>query len=98
MSITKADPNALKSEDLVRHDFSANAPGIKVSTNITQINCSDGKLYFCGVPDAFDGAEIGYSIANHMRAELITLHRHSRWLFAQQKQDSSKYVYYLVFL
>ena len=71
-SITKADPNASKAEDLVRRDFNANAPGIKVFTDITQMNCSDGKLYFCGVLDAFDGAEIGYSIAKHMRTELCT--------------------------
>jgi putative transposase len=29
-------------------------------------------LYFCGVLDAFDGAEIGCSMAEHMRAELCT--------------------------
>lgn len=65
-SITKADPDADKAEDLVNRDFSAKAPGIKVFTDITQVNCKDGKLYFCGVLDAFDGAEIGYSLANHM--------------------------------
>ena len=64
-SITKADPEASKSGDLVRCNFSADAPGIKVFADITQMMCSDGKLYFCGVLDAFDGAEIGYSIANH---------------------------------
>lgn len=71
-SITEADPEASKSADLVKRNFTADAPGTKVFTDITQMMCSDGKLYFCGVLDAFDGAEIGYSIANHMRTELCT--------------------------
>lgn len=70
--ITKADPCEKAAEDLVRRDFKADAPGTKVFTDITQMNCSDGKLYFCGVLDAFDGAQIGYSIDFHMRAELCT--------------------------
>jgi len=71
-SITKADPEAQKADDLVQRDFSANAPGIKVFTDITEMECSDGKLYYCGVLDGFDGAQIGYSMAEHMRAELCT--------------------------
>lgn len=71
-SITKSDPKASKAEDLVKRDFGADAPGIKVFTDITQMLCRDDKLYYCGVLDAFDGAEIGYAIANHMRTELCT--------------------------
>ena len=58
--ITKSDPKAQKAEDLVERNFEADKPGAKVFTNITEIKCSDGKLYFCGVLDAFDGAQIGY--------------------------------------
>ena len=71
-SITKADPEAQKAEDLVQRDFYADTPGTKVFTDITEISCADGKLYFCGVLDAFDGAQIGYSMADHMRAEVCT--------------------------
>jgi transposase InsO family protein len=71
-SITKADPEAQKAEDLVQRDFTAKVPGIKVFTDITEMKCADGKLYYCGVLDAFDGAQIGYSMAEHMRAELCT--------------------------
>lgn len=68
--LTKADPKAQLSEDLVQRDFTAEKPGIKAFTDITEMGCSDGKLYFCGLLDAFDGAQIGYSMAEHMRAEL----------------------------
>ena len=71
-SITQSDPKAKKAEDLVQRDFSAKEPGSKVFTDITQMKCSDGKLYLCGVLDAFDGAQIGYSMGNHMRTELCT--------------------------
>ncbi len=71
-STTKADPEAQKAEDLVQRDFYADAPGTKVFTDITEIRCSNGKMYFCGVLDAFDGAQVGYSMADHMRAELCT--------------------------
>ena len=56
----------------MRRDFYADTTGTKVFTDITEISCADGKLYFCGVLDAFDGAQIGYSMADHMRAELCT--------------------------
>lgn len=71
-SITKADPEAQKAADLVQRDFGSGTPGTKVFTDITEMGCSDGKLYFCGVLDAFDGAQVGYSMAEHMRAELCT--------------------------
>lgn len=71
-SITKADPEAQKAEDLVQRDFGSETPGTKVFTDITEMECSDGKLYFCGILDAFDGAQVGYSMAGHMRTERCT--------------------------
>ena len=71
-SITHSDPCAKKAKDLVQRDFKADTPGSKVFTDIAQIPCGDGKLYLCGVLDGFDGAQIGYSIDTHMRAELCT--------------------------
>ena len=71
-SITVSDPKVEKAEDLVQRNFKADIPGTKVFTDITQMRCIDGKLYFCGVLDAFDGAQIGYSMADHMRTELCT--------------------------
>ena len=71
-SLTKADPNAQKSEDLVNREFTAERPGVKWFTDITEIVCKDGKSYLCGILDGFDSALLGFSMADNMRAELCT--------------------------
>jgi transposase InsO family protein len=71
-SLTKADPKADKSDDLVMRDFSADKPGTKWFTDITELRCKDGKGYLCGILDAFDSAVLGHSFADNMRAELCT--------------------------
>ena len=43
--ITKADREAHKSDDLLKRDFTADAPLQKCVTNITEIPAKDGKLY-----------------------------------------------------
>ena len=68
--ITKADPLAMASEDLVRRDFSAESPKKKLLTDITEIKCRDGKLYLCSVLDCFDAAIVGYSMDSNMKATL----------------------------
>ena len=78
-SLTKPDPNAQKSEDLVNREFGADRPGTKWFTDITEIVCKDGKSYLCGILDGFDSALLGFSMAdlefnslNSLRAELCT--------------------------
>ena len=68
--ITKADPTAQAAEDFVKRDFSASAPGEKWLTDITQIQCRDGKLYLCPVLDCFDGAIVGFAMDSNMKAPL----------------------------
>ena len=70
--ITKADPKAQAAEDLVKRDFTAAAPNAKWLTDITQVECADGKLYVCSILDCFDASIVGFSIESHMRAELCT--------------------------
>ena len=48
-SLTKPDPTAQKSEDLVNREFTADKPGTKWFTDITEIVCKDGKSYLCGI-------------------------------------------------
>ena len=71
-SLTKADPAAQASDDLVKRDFTADAPNRKWLTDITEIACKDGKLYLCPVLDCFDGAIVGHSMDSNMRATLCT--------------------------
>jgi transposase InsO family protein len=70
--LTKADPKAQKSDDLVNRDFTADNPGTKWFTDITEVQCKDGKGYICGILDAFDSALLGHSFEDNMRAELCT--------------------------
>ena len=71
-SLTKPDPSAQKSEDLVNRDFTSDRPGAKWFTDITEIACKEGKSYLCGIFDGFDSALLGFSMADHMRADLCT--------------------------
>jgi transposase InsO family protein len=71
-SISKADPAAQAAEDLVKRSFTADAPNEKWLTDITEMQCKDGKLYLCGVLDCFDGALVGHSMDSNMKATLCT--------------------------
>ena len=42
--ITKADREAMKSDDLLKHEFKADKPCEKCVTDITEIKGKDGKL------------------------------------------------------
>lgn len=70
--ITKADAEAQKAENLLQQDFTADAPNQKWLTDITEIPCSDGKLYLAPILDCYDGAIVAFSMEEHMRAELCT--------------------------
>ena len=52
--ITKADQEAMKSEDLLKWDLHSNAPLEKCITDITGIPASNGKLYMSVIFDCFD--------------------------------------------
>lgn len=68
--ITREDAAAQKSENLIRQDFRAARPNEKWLGDITEVSCHDGKLYLSAVLDCYDGAIVGFSMAEHMRAEL----------------------------
>lgn len=57
--------------DLVARDFSADAPGTKLVGDITYLPTWEGFCYLATVIDCHTKACIGYSIATHMRAELV---------------------------
>jgi transposase InsO family protein len=68
--VTKADAKAQKSENLLRQDFTANAPNEKWLSDITEVSCKDGKLYLSAVFDCYDGKIVGFSMDDNMRTEL----------------------------
>jgi len=68
--LTKADPAAQASENLIKQDFKAAVPNQKWLGDITEIPTADGKLYIAAILDCFDGTIVGLKMADHMRAEL----------------------------
>lgn len=68
--ITKSDREAQKSDDLLKRNFSAEKPDEKAVTDITELKCSDGKLYVSAVFDCYDLMAVGLSMATNMKAEL----------------------------
>lgn len=68
--ITKADKESQKSDDLIKRDFTAEAPLEKCITDITEIKAADGKLYVSAIFDCFDVAVVGLAMADNMWAEL----------------------------
>lgn len=57
--------------DLLGRDFYAKAPGTKLVGDITYIPTWEGWLYLATVIDCHTKACIGYTLADHMRADLV---------------------------
>jgi len=58
--------------DLVRRDFTADRPGMKLVGDMTYISTWQGWLYLATVIDCFNKEVVGYALADHMRTELVT--------------------------
>jgi len=69
-SLTEADKEAQKSENLINQDFSADKPNTKWLSDITEVPCSNGKLYVAPVLDCYDGTIVGLAMQDNMRKEL----------------------------
>jgi transposase InsO family protein len=68
--LTKADKKAMRPENLIKQDFHADAPNQKWLTDITQVQCKDGKLYISPVFDCFGGEIVSLAMENNMKKEL----------------------------
>jgi transposase InsO family protein len=69
---TVPEPCATPVADLFGRDFTAPEPGVKYMGDITYLPVGDGKfLYLATVLDCFSRRVLGYSIADHMRTELV---------------------------
>lgn len=69
---TQADAEAAACmPDLVKRDFTAERPGVKFVGDITYIHTWQGFIYLATVIDCYSKKVIGWSIADHMRTELV---------------------------
>ncbi len=68
--LTKADRDAMKSDDLLKRDFHSDAPLEKCITDITEIPASNGKLYVSAIFDCFDLSVLGLAMETNMKADL----------------------------
>ncbi|WP_257225363.1 IS3 family transposase [Treponema parvum] len=68
--LTKADRKAQRPENLLKGDFSADAPNKKWLTDITQVPCKDGKLYIAPMMDCFAGEIVAVAMDDNMKKEL----------------------------
>jgi transposase InsO family protein len=70
-SLTKPDARAAPAPDLIRRDFTAPAPGLRLVGDITYLPTAEGWLYLATTIDLFNREVVGHAMATHMRAELV---------------------------
>jgi putative transposase len=58
-------------ENVLNRDFNASAPNRKWVTDITYVETGEGWLYLSAVMDLFSRKIVGWSMADHLRTELV---------------------------
>jgi len=58
-------------DDLLDRDFSADAPNLRWVADITYLRTWEGWLYLVAVQDLYSRQIVGWSMADHMRCELV---------------------------
>jgi putative transposase len=69
---TIRDEDAEPFPDLVERDFRASRPDRLWVADITQLPTRSGSCYLASIVDAWSRRVVGWSMATHMRAELVT--------------------------
>ncbi|MBX5464310.1 MAG: IS3 family transposase, partial [Clostridia bacterium] len=69
--LTRRDPEATPAPDLVHRQFTVSAPNRLWVADITQHETGEGWLYVAAILDAFSRRVVGWSMADHLRAELV---------------------------
>ena len=64
-------PGVRVADDLVRRQFAPAKPNLLWLADITYLPSWEGWLYLAAVQDAYSRAIVGWSMADHMRAELV---------------------------
>lgn len=68
--ITKATTEIQEKENIIKRDFSSDKPLVKLLTDITEIQCLNGKLYVSPIMDCFNGEIIALEMRDNMKKEL----------------------------
>jgi putative transposase len=68
---TRRDPTATPSDDLVNRAFGVSGPDRLWVSDVTEHPTDTGKVYLAVVLDAWSRRVVGWSIADHLRAELV---------------------------
>lgn len=68
---TRRDPHAEPSDDLVNRRFNVDGPDRLWVSDITEHPTTEGRVYLAVVIDAWSRRVIGWSIADHLRTELV---------------------------
>jgi len=68
---TRRDPARPSYSDLVQRDFTPNTPDRLWVADITQHKTDEGWLYLAVVLDAYSRKVVGWSMTEHLRAELV---------------------------
>jgi len=64
-------PDTATPDDLVKRQFTADGPDRIWFAYLTQHRASDGWVYGCAVIDEWSRRIVGWSVADHMRSELV---------------------------
>ncbi|WP_443066787.1 DDE-type integrase/transposase/recombinase [Streptomyces sp. NBC_01255] len=67
----RSSPRAPPSPDLILRDFTAPLPGLKFVGDITCLPTAEGRLYPATVIDLCTREVVGWSMADHLRTELV---------------------------
>ena len=67
---TKATTEIQDRENLIKRDFKAEKPLQKLLSDITEIQCCDGKLYVSAVLDCYNGEILSVAMDSNMKKEL----------------------------
>ncbi len=68
---TRRDPEATPPEDLVQRNFNPTEPDRLWVMDVTEHPTAEGKVYLAVVLDAWSRRVVGWSIADHIRSELV---------------------------
>jgi putative transposase len=68
---TRRDPRAGPAPDLVKRDFRATSPNRLWTADITYVPTDQGFLYLAFVLDVYSRRIVGWSMASHLRTELV---------------------------